>query len=110
MKRTPGPWTYQGPSPGKSNMDDGGDYAIVAAGYIIGEAVSKVARETFAPAEANARLMAAAPDLLAAIKLIVDAKHNGELQVFYSAWELDIDGEELYRQLEETYRNVAGDG
>jgi len=51
-------------------MDDGGDYAIVANEQVIAEAICKTAASTFQPAEANARLIAAAPDLLAALERI----------------------------------------
>ena len=70
MTHTPGPLTINGPSPGGSDMDDGGDYAIVTGDQIIGEAIRKTAPSTFQPAEANARLWAASPDLLAALRRI----------------------------------------
>ncbi len=76
-KHTPGPLTVRGPSPGGGSMDDGGDYAILnERGHIVGEAYRKVGRNNFgvtfeADAEANARLWAAAPDLLAVCEALV---------------------------------------
>jgi len=67
---TQGPWTIKGPSPGGSAMDDGGDYAILAQGEIIAEVIFMTAANTFQPAEANARLIAKAPALLAALAAV----------------------------------------
>lgn len=72
---TPGPLTITGPSGGirhgRFQVDDGGDYAIIdSAGKIIGEAIRLVAECDERPAQANACLWAAAPDLLAACKAI----------------------------------------
>jgi hypothetical protein len=53
-------------------MDDGGDYAILSQGRIIAEAIFMTAASTFQPVEANARLIAGAPDLLAALKWALD--------------------------------------
>lgn len=54
-------------------MDDGGDYAIVdSSGAIIGEAIHRVGPTATRPAAANARLWAAAPDLLEALKACVE--------------------------------------
>lgn len=51
-------------------MDDGGDYAILNADQrIIGEAICRISPLTFIDAQDNARLWAAAPDLLAACEL-----------------------------------------
>lgn len=71
---SPGPLTTKGPSSGKvRGVDDGGDYAIVnSADEIIGEAIYRTGRTTTAPAESNARLWAAAPELLACTKQIID--------------------------------------
>ena len=78
---TPGPWKINGPSKGLASdpCDDGGDYAIRAslpnAGdnkrpYILAEVIERVDYSVFAPAKANAVLIAAAPDLLEACKAI----------------------------------------
>lgn len=68
MKHTPGPWKANGPSPGNiKGFDDGGDYAIISGG-IIAEAFHRIDDNTFVDAEANARLIAAAPELLATLK------------------------------------------
>lgn len=69
-QHTPGPLTISGPSPGRDrDIDDGGDYAILDSyGHIIGQAHRLVAPGTFMPAEANATLWAAAPQLLEALE------------------------------------------
>ena len=70
---TPGPWTYRR---AKYPVDGSYDYAIAAkvGGQefcIIAEAFGRVADAVWPDAEANARLIAAAPDLLAALKDVV---------------------------------------
>ena len=66
-KHAPGPLTVRGPSLGTGQYDDGGDYGIYdSEGIIVGEAYYKVGVEMFRLAEANARLWAAAPDMLEA--------------------------------------------
>lgn len=68
-KHTPGPWTITGPGKYIPGFSDGGDYAIEdAAGQIIAEAIHQVDRSEFRPAEANARLIAAAPEMLEALR------------------------------------------
>lgn len=66
---TPGPWTIltvAGPVP----ADQRNDRAIMDGdGQIIAEAFHRVGPDDWAPVEANARLIAAAPDLLAAAEL-----------------------------------------
>ena len=68
-KFTPGPLTIHGPSPGGTSYDDGGDYAIRdPKGHIIGEAICFVESSyTPMPAEDNARLWAASPNMLEAL-------------------------------------------
>ena len=61
MAHSTGPLTIHGPSPGTGPYDDGGDYAIVENGKIIGEAIHRVDAAEYVDAEANARLWAAAP-------------------------------------------------
>ncbi len=69
---TPGPWRTSGPSKVVSAISDGGDYAILDAdGEIIAEAIRQVGPSDFRPANANARLIAAAPDLLEALEAIL---------------------------------------
>ena len=90
-KHTPGPWWIKGPSPGlpTNPCDDGGDYAIYAnfddprfngKPRIIAEVINKVDWGIEAPAEANAALIAAAPDLLAACEaanIAIRETYNG---------------------------------
>jgi hypothetical protein len=65
---TPGPWAMKGPSSGRGQYDDGGDYAVLdAEGFIVAEAFNLVGLGNPRPAKENARLIAAAPDLLAAL-------------------------------------------
>ena len=59
MTHTPGPWTTDGPEVVSKKPP-----AIIAEICYIGEKVAEVAER-----EANARLISAAPDLLAALKL-----------------------------------------
>jgi len=67
MRHTPGPWTIKGPCFGK--WDIAGDYAILdAEGKIIAEAYKIVMHNDVRPAETNAHLIAAAPDLLMELK------------------------------------------
>jgi len=76
MKYTPGPWNIKGPAKGK--WDVTGDYAILdAEGKIIAEVYKTVAYGDLRPAEANARLIAAAPDLLEACKKARQFIENG---------------------------------
>ena len=64
MAYTPGPLTI-------SEAEDGsGDWCIVDVNHCIGEAYHCVAYLAYRDAEANARLWAAAPDLLAALKAV----------------------------------------
>lgn len=71
MTYTKGPLKITGPSPGTGPGDDGGDYAIYESGVIIGEAIHRADENEYRNAEANARLWAAAPDLLAALVELV---------------------------------------
>ena len=76
MAYTQGPLEIVGPSNGKQkSIDDGGDYAIIKEGFIIGEAIHLCGQlpsgvPVIADAEANARLWAAAPALLAVVEAV----------------------------------------
>ena len=61
MKHTPGPWT--------AADDRRGIWEIIANGEMLGQ-VWRIGNPNDLPAEANARLMAASPDLLAALEAI----------------------------------------
>ena len=65
--------TIKGPSLGTMPLiDDGGDFCIIENGKIIAETFRRVGVNDYVDAEANAKLMAAAPDLLEALKSIVN--------------------------------------
>ncbi len=69
---TPGPWTIQHAS---KSSDGGTDYAILSpSNGIIGEAFEKLSHTHKEPAYENARLMAAAPELLAALSIFMTVK------------------------------------
>ena len=74
MSYTKGPLRIHGPSPGIGPYDDGGDYAIIDEdNLVIGEAIHRVNENAYRDAEANARLWASAPDLLAERDALRDA-------------------------------------
>lgn len=67
-KHTPGPWT---PTRSPGLHDGAHDYAISAKGApVLSEAFGRGALGEWLPAEANAALIAAAPDMLAALREI----------------------------------------
>jgi hypothetical protein len=71
MSHTPGPWQISGPS--KPDNVGGRDYAVLdEQTKIIAECYEKVGPSDTRPAYANARLIAAAPELLQACKELVD--------------------------------------
>lgn len=67
-ERTPGPWTWHEHGNGKNSLGNSE----------IGEAVLFTANRRM-PYRANADLIAAAPDLLESLKLLVDALNRGRL-------------------------------
>ena len=73
MTYTKGPLKVTGPSCGTGPDDDGGDYAIYESGVVIGEAIHRVGEDEYRDAEANATLWAAAPGLLKACQVALDA-------------------------------------
>jgi hypothetical protein len=70
-KHTPGPWKIKGPSIECLPHTDGGDYAILSDELIIAETFERVAAGKAEPALANARLIAAAPELLEACEKLL---------------------------------------
>lgn len=69
-KHTPGPWRHV---IAKLPVDGAFDYAIRDAdGELIAEVFGRTSTTNYPPAEANARLMAAAPELLAALVGILE--------------------------------------
>ena len=74
---TPGPWDAHC---AKFKSDSGWDWGIRATignkGYCIAEAFEVVAADMKTPVEANARLIAAAPDLLAALCKLEEAEDH----------------------------------
>ncbi|TXH53687.1 MAG: hypothetical protein E6Q97_12650 [Desulfurellales bacterium] len=67
-KHTPGPWEILGPGKPTSDAPEGGDFAITDSNKdIIAETFFRVSAVKSRPSEANARLIAAAPELLEAL-------------------------------------------
>lgn len=67
---TPGPWLIKR---AEIRIDDEYDYAIYDTGHqVIAEAFGRSGVSDFPPAEANARLISAAPDLYEAVKGFLD--------------------------------------
>ena len=79
MTHTPGPWKIV------RAVISAEDYAIVAGG-IIAEVFHRIDDETFADAEANARLIAAAPVMLEALE--ATKKFIAELYEAGEEWEV----------------------
>jgi hypothetical protein len=72
-KHTPGPFRVSGPSHDDLDPSKCGDYAIVdEQNHIVAECYRLVAVTTELPAEANARLFAAAPTMYEALKWMLD--------------------------------------
>lgn len=66
---TKGPAVIRGPSSGRMRgMDDGGDFAVVVNGDIIGEAFRRLGTNNYADAEANAILFKLAVNHFEAMK------------------------------------------
>lgn len=63
LKHNPGPWEIKGPSK-RANPTRCNDYAIIKDGFIIAEAFYQVGTNEFRNSEANAQLMASAPEML----------------------------------------------
>ena len=68
IKHTPGPWNLHSPDEGDPITGDG-TFCITAKSMVIANAQPRDWHET----PANARLIAAAPDLLAALREMVEA-------------------------------------
>lgn len=88
---TPGPWAIKGPS--TASVDNGptrhpgGDYGIIAAGQVIAEAFHQTDISVYQHALANARLIAAAPELLEACQL---ALLNIEPEMLWAIEKLNV--------------------
>jgi hypothetical protein len=79
MKHTPGPWV--------ASDDKRGIWDIIADGHML----AQVWRVTHGPvndlpAEANAHLMAAAPDLLEALQMLRDHQNGPPLPSYEAGW------------------------
>ena len=72
MEHTPGPWKV---STGSVYVDDGSDYPVTRIAYMDrdGHDIRPVERD------ANARLIAAAPELLEALEKLVRRSDNGDI-------------------------------
>lgn len=89
-EHTPGPWQSMR---SKAPHDGEYDYAIGAEGApVLAEAFGRTADGGRPPAEANARLIAAAPDLLAQLDMVVGdlvmlrraiAEHDPRSEIFF---------------------------
>jgi hypothetical protein len=79
---TPGPWAIR---KAKAPTDGAFDYAIAAdvggREQCIAEAFGRVDSEHFTPAEANAKLIAAAPKLYQALKNIIAEIDSDEVSI-----------------------------
>ena len=72
---TPGPWTVRpNPGPGVVSEHGGAPFTVDAGGLLIARLGQQIESES----EANARLIATAPDLLSAAKDFVEAFGSGE--------------------------------
>jgi hypothetical protein len=76
-QHTPGPWNYAGPS--NIGRDTYSIYGSGPLAYTAGPADYGDA------AEANARLIAAAPDLLAIVDYLAEAHRDGAQEVYFGA-------------------------
>jgi hypothetical protein len=76
-KHTPGPWVLR-PNPGDGIVSEhgGSDGYPHTIGTVGGYLIANVCQQA-AETEANARLIAAAPDLLAALKTIAESWERG---------------------------------
>ena len=83
LKPTPGPWFYDGVSPTTgARIIHSATCSPIAETF--GDWISGTDQEVFETAEANARLIAAAPELLAALKL-VNIYYGEDSDVFHIA-------------------------
>ena len=85
MTHTPGPWLIKGPSEAR-NMHVGGDFAIYVvtdAPHIIAETFDRSPPTDRHPAEANARLMAAAPDMRAALEFYLETEPGAAYRKYH---------------------------
>lgn len=88
-KHTPGPWHleemgYNSSSYYIRGSSESGDRLTIGKG-----AVAHIPRSTVNPMEANARLIAAAPELLEALKAMLEAEYAHEWED-YSSEELTV--------------------
>jgi hypothetical protein len=72
-KHTSGPWIVGG----MAKADGAFDYAIMAEGQIIAEVFGRTSEENFQPSDANALLIAAAPEMLEALEKLVNGWMTG---------------------------------
>jgi hypothetical protein len=70
-KHTPGPWVLKRAT---VPVDGGIDVAIIGDGEIIAEVFARASATKWPPVEANASLISAAPDLLNALKALMDSE------------------------------------
>ena len=81
VQHTPGPWKAY-----PIEMNHGLPYTPVAANTLLAKVYSEAFGD-YEQSEANARLVAAAPDLLAALRAMVSAQHSGPISdEMLAAW------------------------
>jgi len=93
-KHTPGPWQMGHASSGRGPNDDGGDYPIYVADnsdykHILAEVICQTSPLVFQPAEANAKLIAGAPELLEACQQMLWHATMGPDEVGAQQWDED---------------------
>ena len=99
VKHTPGPWKIKGPDRVE------GDYAILADGFIIAQAYKQTDDDRFEPVDANARLIAAAPELLKECEKSLEAFLH--IQQYIEPSMIDEDG---IKQLKAAIAKAKGGG
>ena len=74
-RHTPGPWAVKGKAPGPVVYAEGRREHICVVQHDLDQPY-QMAKETYAQAEADARVIAAAPDMLAACEEVAEIIHH----------------------------------
>lgn len=84
-KHTPGPWKFGRAGHPKDGAYDWGLKAYVDGNFeVIAETFGRSSEAIYPPAEANAKLIAAAPDMFAAMQEFVERVDKGEVRSTYT--------------------------